>query len=211
MVPTSPWRRACVLTPLQQRIATIIGGLPEADGFALAGGAALVARGDVDRRTLDLDFFGLSRSAVDQLVPAVEQALQDAGLQVERITDNHGYARLAVVDRTDRTEVDLAADARLFPVEQGPGYATLAGEELAVDKLLAVFGRAEARDFVDLMAVEHRYGLDHLMDLAAEKDRGFDPGGFNWSSQHRVVRRSVEDHRALSREFSIRGSCAAAC
>lgn len=24
------------------------------------------------------------------------------------------------------------------------------------------------------MAVEHRYGLDHLMDLAAEKDGGFD-------------------------------------
>ena len=64
-----------MLTPLQRRV-TIIGGLPEADGFALAGGAALIARGDVDRGTRDLDFFGLSRLAVDQLVPAVERALQ---------------------------------------------------------------------------------------------------------------------------------------
>jgi hypothetical protein len=47
-----------VLTPLQRRIATIIGGLPEAELFALAGGGALIARGDVDRQTRDLDFFG---------------------------------------------------------------------------------------------------------------------------------------------------------
>lgn len=51
----------------------------------------------------------------------------------------------------------------------------LSGEELAVDKLLALFGRAEARDFVDLLAVEPRYGLDRLCRLAAEKDRGFVP------------------------------------
>lgn len=51
----------------------------------------------------------------------------------------------------------------------------LSGEELAVDKVLAAFGRAEARDFVDLMAVEPRYGLDRLCRLAVEKDRGFTP------------------------------------
>jgi hypothetical protein len=39
--------------------------------------------------------------------------------------------------------------------------------------VLAVFGRAEARDFIDLAAIEERYGLDHLFQLAAEKDRGF--------------------------------------
>ena len=132
----------------------------------------------MERGTRDLDFFGLSRLAVDQLVPAVGQALRDADLQVERVIDNHGFARLIVADGADRTEVDLASDARLLPVEQGPRYPTLAGEELAVDKLLAVFGRAEARDLVDLMAVEPRYGLDHLMELASEKDRGFDPGVF---------------------------------
>jgi predicted nucleotidyltransferase component of viral defense system len=54
----------------------------------------------------------------------------------------------------------------------------LSGEELAVDKLLALFGRAEARDFVDLMEVEPRYGLDRLCRLAAEKDRGFTPAVF---------------------------------
>jgi hypothetical protein len=164
-----------VLTPLQERVAAIIAALPEADGFALAGGAALIARGDVDRRTRDLDFFGLTPDAVDHLLPAVDRALGEAGLAVRHVQESHGFARLIVEGGGDRTELDLGADARLFPVEQRQPAPTLSGVELAVDKVLAVFGRAEARDFVDLAAIEQRYGLEHLFELAADKDGGFTP------------------------------------
>ena len=60
-------------------------------------------------------------------------------------------------------------------MEPGRPAPMLSGQELAVDKVLAVFGRAEARDFVDPMAVERRYGLNRLGQLAVEKDRGFTP------------------------------------
>lgn len=152
--------------------------LAQAEEFALAGGAALVVRGDVDRRTRDLDFFGPSALAVDELLPAEEQALLSDGLQVERIIDHPGFARLLVSDATDQTEVDLGTDARLLPVEERLGIRLLSSEELAVDKLLALFGRAEARDFVDLLAVADRYGLDRLLDLASEKERRFDAAVF---------------------------------
>lgn len=167
-----------MLSPLQERIARLLARVPESEGFALAGGAALILRGDVERSTRDLDFFGASAAAVDRLVPAVEQALLAEGLRVERVIDHSGFARLQVDDGHDRTELDLGNDARLFPVEERLGIPLLSGEELAVDKLLALFGRAEARDFVDLMAVVERYGFDRLLDLAAEKDKGFDPGVF---------------------------------
>jgi hypothetical protein len=49
-----------MLSPFQERVAEIIAGLHEAEGFALAGGAALIARGDVQREARDLDFFGLT-------------------------------------------------------------------------------------------------------------------------------------------------------
>jgi hypothetical protein len=68
-----------VLSSLQERVARIGAGLPEADGFALAGGAALVVMRVVDRTTRDLDFFGPSADEVDQLVPAVESALTASG------------------------------------------------------------------------------------------------------------------------------------
>ncbi|MHB1510308.1 MAG: hypothetical protein ACYCST_19785 [Acidimicrobiales bacterium] len=82
--------------------------------------------------------------AVDHLVPVLEAAIQDAGLRVERVLDNPGFTRLVVMSDGDRTELDLGSDARILPVDQGPGFPMLSGEELAVDKVLAVFGRAES-------------------------------------------------------------------
>lgn len=167
-----------MLTPLQEQVASVVAGLAEAEHFALAGGAALIARGDVQRQTRDLDFFGLTPAAVDLLVPAVDRALQDAGLVVRHVQVSPGFARLIVESGDDSTELDLGADARLFPAEPGRLAPMLSGEELAVDKVLAIFGRAEARDFVDLAAVASRYGLERLFEHAAEKDRGFTPEMF---------------------------------
>jgi predicted nucleotidyltransferase component of viral defense system len=97
---------------------------------------------------------------------------------VRRVQESPGFARLVVESDEEQTELDLGTDARLFPAEPYEPAPVLSGEELAVDKVLAVFGRAEARDFMDLMAIEPRYGLDRLCQLAAEKDRGFLLGVF---------------------------------
>jgi hypothetical protein len=89
------------------------------------------------------------------------------------VIDSPGFTRFFVTDQLERTEVDLASDARLFETEAGPGFELLSSEELAADKVLAVFGRAEARDYVDLMSIEPRFGLARLFELAHEKDSGF--------------------------------------
>jgi hypothetical protein len=102
-----------VLTPLQEQVASIIAGLAEAENFALAGGAALIARGDVQRRTRNLDFFGLTPDDVDRLVPAVDRALHEAGLVVRQVQVSPGFARLIVESVAESTELDLGADARL--------------------------------------------------------------------------------------------------
>lgn len=167
-----------MLSVLQQQVAAIIAGLNQAEGFALAGGAALIVRQEIDRATRDLDFFGPSGDAVDRLLPAVEHALTNVGYGVERVQVSSGFARLIIRHGDQQTELDLGADARLFPVEPGEPAPTLSSQELAVDKVLAVFGRAEARDFADLSVLEPRYGLRRLFQLAAEKDRGFSPDAF---------------------------------
>lgn len=162
-----------MLSPLQQKVARLLQGLPEAEDFVLAGGAALIVHGDVDRLTRDLDFFTVEPNAVDSLLPAFEAAARKAGLALIEEQVAHGFARLVVSDGTDQTGVDLASDARLFAPEPSELGLILSAEELAVDKVLAVFGRAEARDFVDLAALEPRFGLAHLCELAERKDTGF--------------------------------------
>jgi hypothetical protein len=50
---------------------------------------------------------------------------------------------------------------------------TLAPEELAGRKVIALFDRAEARDFVDVYALARRYDQGNLLSWAAEIDPGF--------------------------------------
>jgi Nucleotidyl transferase AbiEii toxin, Type IV TA system len=162
-----------VLSSLQERVARTLAALPEAGEFALAGGAALIAGGLVDRETRDLDFFADRPEAVLELLPVLEEHLRHAGFQVERRQAQVGFARLAVGDGARSTEVDLCYDVRLRPTERTAIGAVLASEELAADKMLAFFSRALPRDLIDLHALAQRYGFDRLCELAAEKDRGF--------------------------------------
>jgi hypothetical protein len=46
--------------------------------------------------------------------------------------------------------------------------------DLAARKTLALFGRAEARDFADVYDLARRFGRDQLLDWAADDDPGFD-------------------------------------
>ena len=81
------------LSEIQLRAATIVLALPEADGFALAGGAALVIHEAVDRGTKDLDCFGPSTDAVNALVGPAMAALADEGLTVQVVVRHDGFAK----------------------------------------------------------------------------------------------------------------------
>lgn len=167
-----------MLTPLQRQIVEIVQRLPEAEGFALAGGAALIVRGLVQRETHDLDYFATRQEAVARLAPALERRLEEAEFTVERIQDSPGFVRFHVSSEDEACEVDLAHDVRLrTPVMTSVG-PVLADDELAADKMLALFGRARGRDFVDVHALLNRYAPSALMELAASKDPGFTPGRF---------------------------------
>jgi predicted nucleotidyltransferase component of viral defense system len=50
--------------------------------------------------------------------------------------------------------------------------------ENSPNKVLALFDRAEARDFLDLVELTRHFDLRSLVDLAALKDPGFDMAAF---------------------------------
>ena len=162
-----------MLSELQRRLAGVVAELREAEGFALAGGAALIVQGYPERVTADLDYFATSAKAVDALLPALESALTTQGLKVERLQVASGFARLEVSDANDVCQVDLGYDYRLREPERTSLGLVLSAEELAADKTLAVHGRALARDYVDLYRLKQRFGPDRLLRWATEKDPGF--------------------------------------
>ena len=72
---------------------------------------------------------------------------------------------------------DLAVDTPPdFPASSTAAGPTLAPEELAGRKLLALFDRAAARDFADVRLLARRFGKDVLLARAAQIDAGFDIG-----------------------------------
>jgi len=148
--------------------------LPASQGFLLAGGAALVAQRLTQRPTQDLDFFGTPKSgdvgaARDQL----EAVVQAAGWTAHRVRVGPDFCRLVISAHEDLL-VDIAMDS----APNQPPKISIAGptfdlEELAGRKVLALFDRAEARDFADVYVLAQRYSKDLPLTRAAEIDDGF--------------------------------------
>ena len=164
------------LTAFQMEVARLFFALPESAGFLLAGGAALVAQHLTTRPTEDLDFFTTPETGH---VPAARDALEAAsrgrGWSTERIHDSSTFCRLVIRDSDGTVIVDLAVNAPPdFPAYQTAAGPTLAPEELAGHKLLALFDRAAARDFADIYVLARRFGKAALLARAAQIDAGFD-------------------------------------
>lgn len=166
------------LTPLQREAARLLFGLPESAGFALAGGSALVALGVIDRPTRDLDAFVAAQREdppgdVSPLVDAFESALAGHGWSVEVIRRHTTFARFVATFDGGTIEIDLAVDSPpLFPIEHVDEVPTLAPEDLAARKVLAVLDRAEGRDFTDLWTLAQRCGRDECIAWAQQLDPG---------------------------------------
>jgi hypothetical protein len=165
------------LSDLQRAVLELFFALPESNGFVLAGGAALVATGLTARPTQDVDLFGSDLAAgIARAGDALEVACLERGWTIERMRDAATFRRLAVRSADHELLVDLAVDSPPLGTPTltavGPTYPP---EELAARKLLALFDRAEARDFVDLHTLSERFDLDRLLDLAAQLDAGFSP------------------------------------
>lgn len=161
-----------MLTALQRHVArSILEASPDRQ-LALAGGAAMIAWGLVDRLTRDLDLF-TPRGRIDELIGVLEAVLTHAGLTITPIHTSESFVRMQVSDSEEICIVDLALDPRLFPAVEGPLGRTLSLDELAADKMLALFGRAEPRDFIDVHALLSRFTEPRLLELAALKDSGF--------------------------------------
>jgi Nucleotidyl transferase AbiEii toxin, Type IV TA system len=147
------------LNTFQVEVAQTFFQLDASEGYVVAGGAALVASELIRRPTRDLDLF--TSPPVVSVTPAKDSFVKALGRRrwtVNVIHDSPTFCRLVVIDRDNEVLVDLAVDSppHLPPTMTllGP---TLAPLELAGRKLLALFGRAEARDFADVSVLSERF------------------------------------------------------
>jgi hypothetical protein len=149
-----------------------------ADSY-LAGGAAMHIAPNSKRYSNDLDYFHDSEERVASAFAADRHVLEAGGYSVEVGMNQPGFIRAIVRKATYATKVEWAHDSawRFMPPLKDPiaGYV-LHPVDLAVNKLLALVGRDEPRDFLDIMfAHTNVLSLGALCWAAAGKDPGFTP------------------------------------
>ena len=189
------------LSPFQHLVTGVFFGLSESRGFLLAGGGALLATGLTTRPTNDLDFFGSSQLApLREVVDGFIAHSERRGWSVTEIQFSDSFARLVVTD-DESLVVDIAIDSpAIAPVHLSTAGPTFALDELAGRKLLALFDRAEARDFADIYALQTKFDKSTLLARASELDDGFDVTMF--AMMIRTIRRfAPEDFHPAEDEF----------
>jgi hypothetical protein len=172
------WCQTVPLTAFQRELLATLATRPTDERY-LAGGAAMHFAPNSARYSDDLDFFHDTEARVARAFAADRDQLQRAGYAVAVELSQLGFVR-AVVRRDDQaTRVDWAHDSawRFMPlVRDELGGLLLHPVDLAINKVLALAGRDEPRDFVDILFV-HRsvLRLAGLNWAAVGKDPGFTP------------------------------------
>ena len=179
-----------LLTPLQRRLLSLARQLP---GVFLTGGTALALVHLGHRRSVDLDLFTRDAPSFEHLVRLFLGLVEREGLAAVAGQAGPGFRRFVVSDGSEQVPVDLAVDSAPpvgKPLVLDDGLAVDSIEDIAANKLCAILGRAEVRDYVDLYFLARR-GLDPLalLPAAQRKDGGLDAATLAFVlSEVRIVR-----------------------
>jgi hypothetical protein len=166
------------LTEFQRALLATLATAAYNDRY-LAGGAALHFAPNSVRYSDDIDFFHDSEARVATALARDRDTLERAGYHVDIELSLPAFVRAIVRRGSEATRIDWAHDSawRFMPlVRDKLGGLLLHPVDLAINKVLALAGRDEPRDFVDILFVhEQVLPLGALCWAAAGKDPGLTP------------------------------------
>lgn len=166
------------VTPFQSEIAKIL-SVNRSPSSYLAGGAALHFEPNSIRYSQDLDYFHDSEKRVLEAFEVDREVLTRHGIDIKQELNHPGYIRVIAKKGEDSTKIEWAHDSawRFMPVKfyEGRGFC-LDPVDLAINKILALAGRDEPRDFLDVMHADEKIlAIPALIWAACGKDPGFSP------------------------------------
>lgn len=168
------------LTELQRAICHLLADHRIASGESyVAGGVALNLLLGADRISRDIDLFHDTQEALEATWKADRELLAARGFTVQVRREVPGLVEAEVGRGAERVRVEWARDSsfRFFPLlEHAELGLTLHPFDLATNKVLALVGRLEPRDWIDVIESNRRLQpLGYLAWAASGKDPGFGP------------------------------------
>jgi hypothetical protein len=169
------------LTSFQREVAVLL-AVNRTDDSYLAGGAALHIAPNSHRYSNDLDYF---HDSIERVASAFEQdseTLKRQGFSLSLEMNQRGFIRAIVSKGKEATKVEWAHDSAwrfMPPIKSAEVGVQLHPIDLAVNKILALAGRDEPRDFLDILLIHDTIlPLGALVWAAVGKDPGFTPSSF---------------------------------
>lgn len=167
------------LSPFQIEVCQLLARGRTAPGAYLAGGSALGTWLDTPRQSRDFDLFHDTLESLEATFESDERTLQAGGYTLEIVRRREGFVEAIAARKGQSVEIQWLREGafRFFPLQEHPilGW-TLHPFDLATNKILALVGRVEARDWVDALACHERVApLGTLAFAACGKDEGWNP------------------------------------
>ncbi len=190
------------LTDFQRAVCRLLAERRIASGESyVARGGALGEATSSRRISQDIDVFHDTSDAVAASWESDRGLLESQGLDVSTLRERRSFVEAIVAKGDASVLVQWAADSayRFFPlVEHAEFGLTLAPFDLATNKVLALVGRIEARDWIDVIDSHGPIQpLGYLAWAACGKDPGFSPASI-LEHAARTARYSEDEIDALS-------------
>ncbi|MDI6734644.1 MAG: nucleotidyl transferase AbiEii/AbiGii toxin family protein [bacterium] len=170
-----------IISQVQKAILDNFSQILDSEHFYLTGGTALAHFYLKHRKSNDLDFFTTIEELIIPFSHRLEEGLNAKNMSIQRQRGIHSFVELLVNKDKEITLIHLALDApfRFEPRREFPTYPNLKVDSLvdiASNKLLALFGRATMRDFIDIYSLIKKgfFTVEELVEKAKRKDPGFD-------------------------------------
>lgn len=147
----------------------------------IAGGVALNAKLRTPRLSRDIDIFHDTAEALQSSWQTDRALLESHGLQVEPLREQPWFVEARIRRQSEAVVIQWTRDSafRFFPLVEDPDFGlVLHPFDLATNKVLALVGRLEPRDWIDVLECDARLQpLGYLAWAASGKDPGFSPRG----------------------------------
>lgn len=168
------------ITEFQRTVCRVIAANRIASGESyVAGGIALNTIIGAHRFSTDIDVFHDTQEAMKSSWESDTALLESKGYSVQLKRLSPFFIESDVSQLGESVIIQWAQDSayRFFPLQQHPDFGlSLHPFDLATNKTLALIGRLEVRDWIDILACNAAVQpLGYLMWAASGKDPGLSP------------------------------------
>jgi len=167
-----------ILTPLQKDLLQAFAETEESDLFYLSGGTALAECYLMHRNSRDLDLFTVEEENIGYMGDRFQKKLKEKSIEAEPIRKLKSFYEIMTRKAGQECPIHLALDSPFRfeePKEKLLGVKIDTLIDIATNKLLTLFNRAEPRDFIDVFfLIKEKFSLKELIAKSKEKDPGLE-------------------------------------